>query len=139
MAAGDKKLLVALMFFGFIFTCIFAILQWRDLDAHCIGCGMKNPILRPRLERKEPFTNYAAAEANSPYVLLDGVLPVKNQPGIGPTSERCFEGDFQGRLEMTANYRQMTNNYKRETPDSCSQPLHDLTLTFYEVEPLPAA
>jgi hypothetical protein len=139
MAAGDKKLVVALMFFGFIFFSIFLILQWRDLEAHCIGCGMSNPILRPRIERKEPFQNYDGASVEAPSLLLTDILPAKKAGAVGPTSERCYAADFQQRLERTANFRQMTNNYKRGVPDSCSQPLHDLTTTFYEVEVLPAA
>ena len=138
MAAGSRKLVVALMFFGFIFFCIFLIFQWRDLEAHCIGCGMSNPVLRKRIEVREPFEN-APQDVNASYLLLDGVLPAKTIAGNGPTSEKCFEADFQRRLERTANFRQMTNNYRRGVPDSCSQPLHDLTNTFYEVEPLPAA
>ena len=44
---------------------------------------------------------------------------------------------FQQRLEKTGNYRQLTNNYKRGTPDSCSEPLHEMTLSYYDVKPLP--
>jgi hypothetical protein len=52
-------------------------------------------------------------------------------------AQRCFEGDFQTRLERTGNYRQLTNNYKRGDPNSCTAPLQNLVLPFYKVEPLP--
>ncbi len=63
-----------------------------------------------------------------------GVLP---RPAF--TAQSCYESDFETRLEKTGNFRQLTNNYKRADPDSCTAPLHDTALGFYKVEPLPAA
>lgn len=127
--------------------------------SHTSSVG-KNPIVRPRLERLEPFQNatkidpegqtdttntLAPADASlnklrEPYALLQGVLPVYDGPtSTSPTSKTCYEADFQKRLERTGNFRQLTNNYKRGVPDSCSSPNHDLLLSTYKVEPLPAA
>ena len=115
-----------------------------------------NPILRQRLKRIEGFqtsdvdiiglnsTTLTANPADSslenlrkPYSLLQDVLPIFKGKAPRPTSEQCYATDFQQRLEKTGNYRQLTNNYKRGTPDSCSEPLHEMTLSYYDVKPLP--
>lgn len=115
-----------------------------------------NPILRQRLNRIEGFqdsavpdiigltsTTLTANPADSslenlrkPYSLLQDILPIFNGKAPRPTSEQCYATDFQQRLEKTGNYRQLTNNYKRGTPDSCSEPLHEMTLSYYDVKPL---
>jgi hypothetical protein len=117
-----------------------------------------NPILRPRLERIEPFQNQrkkdpedsteslnslSPADASlenlrAPYSLLGDVLQ-SAEPGrwVSPNSQDCYDADFQKRLEMTGNFRQLTNNYKRAVPDSCSAPTHELVLNFYKTDPLP--
>jgi hypothetical protein len=110
-----------------------------------------NPILRRRLGVVEPFQS-KDTEGNgevsalspgdpdlnsprTPYNLLNGWLPPADKQ-LRPTSEQCYGVDFQKRLEPTGNYRQMTNNYKRGDPDSCSGLNHDLVLGFYKVDPL---
>ena len=112
-----------------------------------------NPLIRPRLERVEPFQNAAKPEdpvesignlepadatinkPREPYSLLKGVLPLSDAR-ISPSSQRCYEADFQPRIEKTGNYRQLTNNYKRGAPDSCSSPLHEFVLSFYTPPPI---
>ena len=113
----------------------------------------QNPVVRSRLGRVEPFQNKAPFEnavetiddlepadatlnkPREPYSLLKDVLPLSTKR-VSPTSQRCYEADFQPRLEKTGNFRQLTNNYKRAAPDSCSAPLHETVLSFYKVEPL---
>ena len=117
--------------------------------------GNKNPIVRQRLEVIEPFVSdpegqvssvNSAAPANTtlelprhPYALLVDSIPTFEGKAPSPSSQNCYESDFQKRLERTGNFRQITNNYKRGVPDSCSAPNHDLALSFYKVEPLPDA
>jgi hypothetical protein len=72
-----------------------------------------------------------------PYHLLNGVL--KNAPAdtIGSLNAVCcYETDFESRTNLTGNYIQRTNNYKRSYPDNCSTPLHELTMSFYKPTPL---
>lgn len=113
-------------------------------------------IARPAIEVKEPFQNTPAqvvgitessgpADADlqnlaQPYHLLRGILPdaVRDRTS-GLSAQRCFETDFTRRIEKTGNYKQLTNNYKRETPDSCTAPLTELVTSFYKVTPLPSA
>ena len=64
---------------------------------------------------------------------------IKTLPRRTFNSQTCYETDFQARLEKTGNYRQLTNNYKRGDPDSCSAPLQDTAMGFYKVDAVPAA
>ena len=89
-----------------------------------------NPILRPRLEVKEPFQmqdpegvvegNLSPADvtdSRTSYALLktsDVELPRVL------SSENCRKVDFATRLEQTGNYRQMTNNFEHANPSSCT-------------------
>jgi hypothetical protein len=110
-------------------------------------------IVRAAIPVKEPFEvqdrqeefglspkNAALENLRQPYTLLEGVLPsLEGNKPSGLDAEGCYKGDFQNRLQRTGNFRQLTNNYKRGTPDSCSAPLTELVTSFYQVEPLPPA
>lgn len=111
----------------------------------------ENPIVRPRLERIEAFQNKAAApsrvqatgigeslvggdpelaKAREPYALLKDWFPTTDSP-VYPDSAVCHKADFQTRLERTGNFRQLTNNYKRGSPDSCSGTRGEMNLGLY--------
>lgn len=117
----------------------------------------ENPILRSRLSVVEAFQGGSTTAVQStesmnlngmipgdpellqlrqPYSLLKDWLPLSSEPKY-MTAKGCHEVDFQGRLEKTGNFRQLTNNYKRGDPDSCSGPIQDLTFAFYKTEPIP--
>jgi len=70
----------------------------------------------------------------SSYLLLgDTMKAMPENSGISCVNSRsCFATDFDRLQEKTGNYRQLTNNYKRDYPDSCSAPFQELTLSFYE-------
>lgn len=75
------------------------------------------------------------SQPRQPYSLLLGWLPLATE--TTPTNaETCRSQDFQTRLERTGNFRQLTNNYKRGDPESCSAPIQDLTLAFYKTTPV---
>lgn len=111
-----------------------------------------NPILRPRLEVKEPFQSGPTesgeltpgispgaaelGEPRKPYALLD--RPLAKKPLV-LTAQGCHEADFLTRLEKTGNFRQMTNNYRHDDPDSCSGLTEELNLSPYARQPLPFA
>ena len=118
----------------------------------------ENPIVRPRLERIEAFQSGRAPEVTGlatdtgrldagdpelkaphvPYALLKDWFPTTAAP-VYPDAQRCHEGDFQVRLERTGNYRQLTNNYKRGSPDSCTGTREEMNLGIYQPVGLPAA
>jgi hypothetical protein len=67
------------------------------------------------------------------YDLLPGGKP-EPRVAIGPTAEACYKTDWARNLEMSG-YEQITNNYQRKYPDSCTAPNHDLVLDFYKETP----
>ncbi len=76
---------------------------------------------------------------NQPYHLLsDEMTPPRTNETISCVNSRsCYATDFQRMVDKTGNYRQMTNNYKRNYPDSCSAPYQELVLNFYKADPMP--
>lgn len=76
---------------------------------------------------------------NQPYHLLgDEMAPPRTNETISCVNSRsCYATDFQRMVDKTGNYRQMTNNYKRNYPDSCSAPYQELVLNFYKTDPMP--
>ncbi len=73
------------------------------------------------------------SEPRKPYNLLGDYL----QPGAGRlsnlTSEKAYAVDGQRYIEKTGNYGQVTNNYKRKTPDDGSTWYHELAVSFYKI------
>ena len=108
-----------------------------------------NPILRQRQEVIEAFQakvedspepisggDPRLLKPAEPYHLLNGWLNPLEKP-LYTNAKSCHEYDFQSRLEKTGNFRQLTNNYKRADPDSCSAPIQAMTLAFYKADPIP--
>ena len=140
---NKKTLRDFLLMWGIIFAGIIFVFQWQK----------KNPILRSRIERTEPFQNKPSEEPlviesnelhpgnpeldapRQAYSLLKDEFPPA-MVRTSPTSQRCYETDFQTRIEKTGTFRQLTNNYKRDQPDSCSSPLHEFVLSFYKPTPV---
>ncbi len=76
-------------------------------------------------------------QPRKPYHLLSDVLQNAPRDTVGClTAGCCNETDFEARTNLTGNYLQRTNNYKREYPDNCTGPLHDFTMAFYKTTPL---
>jgi hypothetical protein len=73
---------------------------------------------------------------NSPYHLLaDEMPPPRTEEALSCVNSRsCYASDFDRMVSKTGTYRQMTNNYKRGYPDSCSSPYQELVLNFYETD-----
>ena len=116
-----------------------------------------NPIVRKRLNTVEAFqaqaqkmidvesmnmngmnpaTDTSVTKPRVPYSLLGEWLTLTKDP-MYKTAQGCHAIDFQTRLEKTGNFRQLTNNYKRGDPDSCSGPIQDLTFAIYKTTPIP--
>jgi hypothetical protein len=76
---------------------------------------------------------------NQPYHLLsDEMSPPRVNETISCVNSRsCYATDFQRMVDKTGNFRQFTNNYKRNYPDSCSSPYQELVLNFYKADPMP--
>ena len=65
------------------------------------------------------------------YLLLDDRKETKDVIDV-LSSQTCYETDFSKGLEKVGSYRQMTNNYKRGTPESCSAPRQDVIHSVYQ-------
>ena len=74
---------------------------------------------------------------SQPFHLLGDVIPppsdVESLSKISSAS--CYAADFEQAVSKLGNYRQTTNNYKRNYPDSCSGWNQELTTNFYQVSP----
>jgi len=51
------------------------------------------------------------------------------------TTAGCYATDMEQHLSKVGNHRQLTNNYRRADPDSCSAPWKELLFHFYEITP----
>jgi hypothetical protein len=86
-----------------------------------------------------PLTNFPPNKPSpvsfrdgSNYMLLaDELEPIDS--GLSCVNSRsCYAVDTDRLQEKTGNFRQLTNNYKRGYPDSCSSPYQELVLSFYK-------
>lgn len=80
----------------------------------------------------------ALYDKNPFHLLADRLAPVMEGTSALScvTSRSCYATDAEAYLSRVGNYRQLTNNYKHEYPDSCSAPRQELVLGFYEANPL---
>jgi hypothetical protein len=95
--------------------------------------GNENPVMEFPPDSPAPADVYN----NQPYHLLgDEIAPPRVTESISCVNSRsCYATDFERMVSKTGNYRQMTNNYKRGYPDSCSAPYQELILNFYKADP----
>jgi hypothetical protein len=112
------------------------------IDMQALSAGMESYINQYNVVREsipyiEPMVDLMPEEVVQPYSLLNGVLPLKDIQTNGTlNSQSCYEGDFQTRLEKTGNFKQLTNNYKRNDGESCSAPLQEFVTAYYDVKAL---
>jgi hypothetical protein len=141
------RILSLILGWSFVVILLIFFIQARDYYG-------TSPIVRKRLSVVEAFQATAPVSINDtnlngmepgdpdlnngrrPYSLLGGWLALAEEPTY-LTAEKCRAVDFQVRLEKTGNFRQLTNNYKRGDPDSCSGPIQELDLAFYKTTPIP--
>lgn len=75
-------------------------------------------------------------QSNQPYHLLQDERANARHPRLStvPTAT-CYQTDMEQHLSKVGNFRQLTNNYLRSGPDSCSAPWKELLFHFYETTP----
>jgi len=98
----------------------------KDLKTN--GSIEGDPILENPPNKPSPV-NFA--NRNS-YLLLEDELKGMDSGISCVNSRSCFASDFGRLQEKTGNFRQLTNNYKRGYPDSCSSPFQELVNSFYD-------
>ena len=96
----------------------------------------KNSQDSPILEFPPNTPGPADLYNNQPYHILSDELemPRVEESLSCVNSRSCYATDFERMVSKTGNYRQMTNNYKRGYPDSCSAPYQELVLNFYKAD-----
>ena len=102
--------------------------------------GFQSPA-RPATIRREEISLHMNDKADAnltndhPYHLLqDERANATPQLSTVPTAG-CYNTDMEQHLSKVGNFRQMTNNYLRSGPDSCSAPWKELLFHFYETVP----
>ncbi len=80
--------------------------------------------------------NASLQDPRKPYNLLEQLPPGPRGSISCLKASCCAETDFEWRTNLTGNFLQRTNNYKREFPDNCSAPLTEMNLAFYNNEVL---
>ena len=98
--------------------------------------GFESPqIDSPVIEYPPNGPSPADVDTNHPYHLLSDRMAPRTTESLSCVNSRsCYATDFKRSIEKTGNYRQMTNNYKRNYPDNCSSWNQELTLAFYKME-----
>ena len=145
---------------------LFLIVSWTGASFHVQGYNVLTPVQKrwwmDSATALEPFMNPQGVtkkqdkrgereeEADSspgkpapvdlyhmePYLLLSDILVKGQESPSSVTSQSCYTMDAEASLSKVGNYRQLTNNYKREYPDHCSSPFQEFVLPFYKPKPL---
>ena len=120
-----------------------------------IGVLMHSAVMAPPVYRPMPAfarEGFATADATAydplagpsgpgprkvnsgePWTLLEKLRPTDQAvPHYGENALSCYAKDFWRGHERTGNYRQETNNYKQDYPDSCSSARGEFVLSFYK-------
>lgn len=112
---------------------------WMD-SASALEPFMNPPVVKEK--NQEDIADHSPGKPSpvdlyryEPYLLLEDVLPKGKETPSSVTSQSCYTMDAEAYLSKVGNYRQLTNNYKREYPDHCSSPLQEFILPFYEPKP----
>jgi len=134
----------------YIYIIVVIILLFVAMSKHRITGNSMNTMKGYVYENFESPTNVSIMEFppnspspvelynNQPYHLLnDEFASPRVKESISCVNSRsCYATDFENLISKTGNYRQLTNNYKKEYPDNCSTPLQELVLNFYKVTPM---
>ena len=111
---------------------------WESFKNPASSAGLINsekkesPIMEYPPDTPAP-TNFSLQK---PYHLLsDEFTKPRAKESISCVNSRsCYAVNFERMVEKVGNYRQLTNNYKRGYPDSCSAPYQELILNFYKAD-----
>ena len=106
--------------------------------SHLLDAKTQKSANSPIMEYPPDSPGPADLYNNQPYHLLSDILPPPREvESISCVNSRsCYATDFDRMVSKTGTFRQMTNNYKRGYPDSCSSPYQELVLNFYKADPM---
>lgn len=112
---------------------------WQQMEGAPFSEGFTVPRSEPSgfpehtevLDFPPSMAGPANLQGEKPYLLLEDRQENKDIIDV-LTSQSCYETDFSNDLSKVGSYRQMTNNYKRGTPESCSAPRQDVIHSIYQ-------
>jgi hypothetical protein len=116
-----------------VFLLIFIFVLGINILTAYSGSSVASGPTLPPFVKQENFLDPKDQRAD--YRLLADVLPTVSPLTVARsdiTSERCRMLDASEDLMLEGSYAQVTNNYLRTFPDSCSAPRHELLLDFYD-------
>jgi hypothetical protein len=77
------------------------------------------------------------ADTDSSYKLLADTIRPTDKTGLTTIgSEKCYNTNYQSKIELVGNLNQRTNNYRHQYPDTCAGTRQEMILGFYEPTPL---
>jgi hypothetical protein len=123
---------------------LFGYPNYSYWEAFANPTSKESPLLKdnkstsPVMEYPPDTPGPADLYNDQPYHLLSDMLsPPRTKESISCVDSRsCYAVDFNRMVSKTGNFRQFTNNYKRNYPDSCSSPYQELVLNFYKADPM---
>ncbi len=129
----SNKLLILILII--LISIIIALAYYSNLIKEREAAKKKRELPSTHLELWEVPEDTAPANIDNkkPYHSLD--LPAAIPAELSQvTAKQCYEMDDSVKMEVlgNGNYSQCTNNYKRDSPDSCSAPRHELITSFYQ-------
>jgi hypothetical protein len=89
----------------------------------------------PALKEESPLMEFApdtpapVEREDHPFHLLSDWFPSAKSEVANAAA--CYHGDYEQHHNCVKNFRQTTNNYKRDYPDSCSGTPQDFVMGFY--------
>ena len=106
---------------------------------HEVSEAFESSKKEDKMEKTEDLLQPGSGEPvdlhnGQPYHLLSDEMgmPREKEALSCVNSRSCYASDFQRILEKNGSFRQLTNNYKRGYPDSCSGLQQELTMNFYK-------
>ena len=77
------------------------------------------------------------ADTDLSYKLLADTIRPSDKTGITTIgSEKCYNTNYQSKIELVGNLAQRTNNYRHQYPDTCAGTRQEFVLGFYEPKAL---
>ncbi len=77
------------------------------------------------------------ADTDSSYKLLADTIRPTDKTGLTTIgSEKCYNTNYQSKIELVGNLNQRTNNYRHQYPDTCAGTRQEMILGFYEPKAL---
>ncbi len=132
MLLSNKNFILILII---LISIIIAISYYSRLMKEKEAEKKKRELPSTHLELWEVPEDTAPANIDNkkPYHSLD--LPAAIPAQLSQvTAKQCYEMDDSVKMEVLGggNYSQCNNNFKRDSPDSCSAPRHELITSFYQ-------